>query len=120
MLLLLLQDKQEQRWFALRFAAGCSAFVVDGALLTQHHAVPSVGKVRLSVICVIRKDEETMQWLHDDIERRKAVCASGSALRVPLEDVEEQPDEGPHPRQLRAKLVIRQACAWLFLFILPS
>ena len=58
------QDHAEKQWWALRFGPGASGFIIDSALLEQHHhAAEPVSQTYESFLLVASKRDATVQRL---------------------------------------------------------
>ena len=75
------QDQAEKQWWALRFGLGASGFIIDSALLEQHHhkAVPT-SQAYQSVLLAASKRDATVQCLANVLNR----YAAGTKRTCPL------------------------------------
>jgi len=64
------QDQAEKQWWALRFGAGASGFIIDSALLEQHHhAAEPTSQAYQSVLLVASKRDATVHCLASVLNR---------------------------------------------------
>ena len=67
------QDQAEKQWWALRFGPGASGFIIDSALLEQHHhAAEPTSEVYQSFLLVASKRDATVQCLVNVLNRYAA------------------------------------------------
>jgi len=64
------QDQAEKHWWALRFGPGASGFIIDSALLEQHHhAAEPTSQAYQSLLLVASKRDATVQSLANVLDR---------------------------------------------------
>ena len=67
------QDQVEKQWWALRFGPGASGFIIDSALLEQHHhAAEPTSQAYESFLLVASKRDATVQSLANVLNRYAA------------------------------------------------
>jgi len=67
------QDQAQKQWWALRFGAGASGFIMDSALLERHHhAAEPTSQEYESFLLVASKRDTTVQCLANVLNRYAA------------------------------------------------
>lgn len=70
---LLVLDGEDKRWYALRFTAGGSGYVIDSALFKHFHALRAGPAIQQSVLAVFHKQGSTLHMVKEALSRRASV-----------------------------------------------